>query len=246
MSDSMPRYRALAEQLRRDYLGGSALPGDRLPTEAEFCRRFGVARGTVVRAIEMLVAEGALVRRQGAGTFVSDPGLRRRQGALQSFTQSMQALEREITHQVLSVEALPEQASLALGSTEAMVRLTRLRFLDLTPMALHVSSIPTSLFRQVEAANPAALEPGKRASFSLYAAFGAAGHPVARAKESNVARLATATEAKLLQAPQPLAVMEVWRMSREASGRLIDATRAVYLTGNYSVEIELVRHGAAG
>lgn len=241
MTDSMPRYRALAAHIRRDYLDGAARPGDRLPPEAEFCRRFGVSRGTVVKAIETLVSEGALVRRQGSGTFVSDPGLRRRQGAIQSFTQSMSGHEREVAHQIISVEPLPEDAARALGSTEAMIRLTRLRLLGREPVAMHESAIPESLYRLIEEDHRAALTPGARAAFSLYAALERAGHPVLRASERNVARLASADEAKLLQAEPPVAVMEVWRMSHDAAGRLIDATRAIYLPGNYSVDIELAR-----
>ncbi|MFV0384345.1 GntR family transcriptional regulator [Paracoccus sp. (in: a-proteobacteria)] len=246
MTESLPRYRALAEQIRQDYLGGAARPGDRLPPEAEFSRRFGVARGTVVRAIEVLVAEGALVRRQGSGTFVSDPGLRRRQGRVQSFTESMRGLSRQVSHQVLSVGPVGGGDARALGSTEAMVRLSRLRFLDLEPVALHVSQIPESLFTLIVRDHGDALVPGARTTFSLYAALEEAGHPVARASERNVARLASDEEAGLLRAAPPVAVMEVWRNSRDATGRLIDATRALYLPGNYSVDIELVRQQAGG
>lgn len=50
-----------------------AAPGDRLPSEAELCERFGVSRITVRRAVDELVNEGMLVRRQGVGTFVAVP-----------------------------------------------------------------------------------------------------------------------------------------------------------------------------
>ncbi len=44
--------------------------GSRLPTESEFCQKYGVARGTVREGISELVKEGILARRRGAGTFV--------------------------------------------------------------------------------------------------------------------------------------------------------------------------------
>ena len=48
-------------------------PGDRVATEAELCRRFGVSRITVRQAMDSLVSEGILVRTAGRGTFVADP-----------------------------------------------------------------------------------------------------------------------------------------------------------------------------
>jgi GntR family transcriptional regulator len=46
-------------------------PGDRIPTEAELCASFGVARVTIRRALAVLVQSGVLEARQGAGTFIA-------------------------------------------------------------------------------------------------------------------------------------------------------------------------------
>src|ERR1700756_5441565 len=46
-------------------------PGDAIPTEAELAREAGVAIGTVRKAVDELVAQQALVRRQGKGTYVA-------------------------------------------------------------------------------------------------------------------------------------------------------------------------------
>ena len=62
---------ALAEWIGQD----AYVPGARFVTEREVCERFGVSTTTAVRALNELVAEGLLVRRQGSGTFVADsPG----------------------------------------------------------------------------------------------------------------------------------------------------------------------------
>lgn len=57
----------LAERLRH----GDWHPGDRLPTEGVLAEELGVSLGTLRRAVELLVEEGALIRRQGAGTFAA-------------------------------------------------------------------------------------------------------------------------------------------------------------------------------
>ena len=49
-------------------------PGEKLPTEPELTRLFGVGRSTIREAMKALVTRNVLVVRQGAGTFVSEKG----------------------------------------------------------------------------------------------------------------------------------------------------------------------------
>ena len=46
------------------------------PSEAQLMRKFGVGRQTAVRILNQLVAEGLIVRRKGAGNFLSKTGAR--------------------------------------------------------------------------------------------------------------------------------------------------------------------------
>lgn len=65
----------LCEQIKELILAqlkkGELRPGDKLPAGEELARSLGVSAGTVRRAMEELVSEKILVRRQGSGTFVS-------------------------------------------------------------------------------------------------------------------------------------------------------------------------------
>jgi len=67
--------RALYADVKRMILGeirtGAWPPGHRLPSENELVRQFGVSRMTVNRALRELSLEGAILRRQGAGSFVT-------------------------------------------------------------------------------------------------------------------------------------------------------------------------------
>jgi GntR family transcriptional regulator len=53
---------------------GAAAPGERLPSVRELARELAINPNTVVRAYEALERDGVLLRRQGAGCFVSDRG----------------------------------------------------------------------------------------------------------------------------------------------------------------------------
>ena len=52
--------------------GGALKPGDRVPTEPELMREFGVSRTVVREAMSRLQAAGLVATRQGVGTFVLD------------------------------------------------------------------------------------------------------------------------------------------------------------------------------
>lgn len=60
----------LAGALRSQIGRGRFAVGERLPSESELMRRYGVGRSTVREAVRMLVDAGLLRVRQGAGTFV--------------------------------------------------------------------------------------------------------------------------------------------------------------------------------
>lgn len=61
-------YRSVVEGI----VTGRLRRGERLPAARDLARRLDIARNTVVAAFDELVAEGFLVARVGAGTFVAD------------------------------------------------------------------------------------------------------------------------------------------------------------------------------
>jgi len=68
----IPIYYQLKECIKEKIRRGEFKPGDRIPTEQELCRMFGISRTPVRQALTELVYEGVLYRRPGRGTFVSD------------------------------------------------------------------------------------------------------------------------------------------------------------------------------
>lgn len=66
-----PLYEQVRTRLIEGISAGEWKAGEPIPSEAELARGFGVAIGTIRKAVDSLVAERALVRRQGKGTFVT-------------------------------------------------------------------------------------------------------------------------------------------------------------------------------
>ena len=66
----LPKYAQLREVLFAAIKDGYWGPGSKLPPEGKLIRSTPFSLGTVQRALRSLVEEGAIVRRQGLGTFV--------------------------------------------------------------------------------------------------------------------------------------------------------------------------------
>lgn len=66
----LPKYLQLRESIACAIRDGAPAEGDRLPPEEALVQMSGFSLGTVQKALNLLVADGMLVRRQGAGTFV--------------------------------------------------------------------------------------------------------------------------------------------------------------------------------
>jgi GntR family transcriptional regulator len=69
-------HRQLAQRLRAAIADGIYKPGERIPTEPELIQRYGVSRITARQAVDHLVREGRVIRKQGKGTFVAEPVVR--------------------------------------------------------------------------------------------------------------------------------------------------------------------------
>ena len=69
---AIPLYQQIAYDLRDAIVSDVYHVGARIPTEPELSRLYKVSRITVRKAMEILVQEGYLVKRQGKGTFVRE------------------------------------------------------------------------------------------------------------------------------------------------------------------------------
>jgi GntR family transcriptional regulator len=95
-----PAYQTLREQLRGEIAAGNYRDGARLPTESELVAQHGLSRQTVRRAFQDLVAEGAVYRVPGRGTYASEPGRRylRQLGSIED----LMSLSDDTTMEVLA------------------------------------------------------------------------------------------------------------------------------------------------
>src|SRR2546428_7348108 len=66
-----PLHRQIYLKLRNAILAGRISPGAQIPSSRDLARELGVARNTVLNAVEQLIAEGYLQGEHGSGTYVN-------------------------------------------------------------------------------------------------------------------------------------------------------------------------------
>ena len=70
MTDRSSKLMRVADRFRQGILSGLYLPGDRLPTDEDIAREFGINKRTVAGGLARLVAEGLITRAPGRGSVV--------------------------------------------------------------------------------------------------------------------------------------------------------------------------------
>ncbi len=149
-SDSpVPLYYQLKEIIIDGINKGEYGVGDLIPSENQLCKIYNVSRSTSQKALDELVHEGILTRKQGIGTFVTAPRIEQALSNFYSFSDAVKAHGYEHEAKVLSasVEApTAKQAKvLNISQDEPVVVLTRLRLVNGVPFVLETSCIPEKL-----------------------------------------------------------------------------------------------------
>ncbi len=143
-----PLYYQIEKEILGEIHTGRIQSGDRLPSEMEIIRRFGVSRITARRVLEDLIKQGVAYSQQGRGTFVALPHTQEVSGFL-SFTQDMRLRGLEPSSQVLFFAEIEPDRQLAkrlqLQPGETAYRLKRVRCADGAPVVLEISHVPVKL-----------------------------------------------------------------------------------------------------
>lgn len=204
-----PLYEVVKRYVSEAIVMGAWPPGTILPGEITLAQNFGVAVGTVRRALNDLTREGMLTRRRKTGTVVTG---RTPHHSLRSFFQFFRlhaadgSLVRSVP-KVLSVTAGlaegEEAERLQLAHDSQVIHIHRLRYIDARPIMRDRLSIPRVLV-------PDFSLKAEDMPDLLYAhLLERYGIRVAVVREQLTAVLADSEDSKLLQLPSPSAVLRI-------------------------------------
>jgi DNA-binding GntR family transcriptional regulator len=191
-------------ELSRAIINGEFSSSGKLPNEEQLCERFEVSRITLREAVQGLIQDGYLVRRQGSGTYVTRrPSLRNSLDTNFSYTEFMERSGIRPTKKLISarmVAADEETAdALALTAESPVAKIRRVRLADGRPAVYSVDYLPADLVT---------LRTDRRElGGSLYRLLADKGHPVDHgeaivapaAADADLARYLNVREGTLLQ-----------------------------------------------
>ena len=230
-SSAQPLYQQLQRSLRSAIENRIIGPDDALPPERDLAEMLKVSRITVRKAIDELVEDGLLIRKQGSGTFVSNR-VEKNFAKLTSFSEDMRARDREPRSVWLNraVGTVTPEESLTLRSSPGtpVFRFHRIRFADDAPMALEYATVLATCLPSLEAVET-----------SLYEALEHAGNRPVRALQRLRAVLLTAEQAKLLKAQEREAGLLVARVGYLKDGRAVEFSQSFYRGEIYDFVAEL-------
>ncbi|MCX8023823.1 MAG: GntR family transcriptional regulator [Thermanaerothrix sp.] len=148
-----PLYYQIEQQILEEIHQGRLKPGDRLPSEPELSRRFGVSRITIRRALKDLSQQGIIYSRQGKGTFVAQARIREISG-FRSFSDDIRARGLTPSSRVVDFNRVPadEMVAQRLGVEvgESVYCLQRVRLANDQPVAFEIAYLPERLCPDLE------------------------------------------------------------------------------------------------
>jgi GntR family transcriptional regulator len=183
-------------ELKRAIIEGEFPPTSKLPNEETLCTRYNVSRITLREAVRGLIEDGYVIRRQGAGTFVtSGPALRNSLDTNFSYTEYLESTGIRASKKVLESrrvtadEEVADELELEPGSEVVMIR--RVRIAGRRPAIYSIDNLPADI---VDAKRDV-----KAFSGSLYKLLSSRGHDVDHARTIITPVVATPEIAAILE-----------------------------------------------
>lgn len=150
VTSTIPLFEQLKKELKEKIKSGIYMPGQKIPTEAELSKIYGVSRITIRRAVEELSKEGILTKIQGKGTFVQEKRLSRKIEHTISFSDACIANHMIPGSHVNKREVFPPhshpiQESGCFGN-DSVVYIQRIRTADDVPIMCENNYYPYSTY----------------------------------------------------------------------------------------------------
>ena len=223
------RYRAIAEDLRRQVSEGVLGAGRLLPSEAELGDSYGASRVTIRRALELLRDEGLIDARQGFGWFVAVAPLRQSTARLGTIEGQLIDSGIHPERQILefAFEVGDDDIARLLG-TKDVLRVKRLNLADGEPFAVVTVWCRADLGQNLSRADV------ERSPF-----YELLDVPLAKAVQTIAADAATSADAKLLGVPTASPVLRCRRVTSDRQGRAVLVSEHLFPAHRTEFVVEL-------
>lgn len=218
-------YTQIADDLRAQIAAGGLRPGDDVPTEAELAERWRTSRGPIRNALALLRSEGLIETGRGRPARVVARKASQAVDVSVPFTRWARDLgvRPGARTQELSLRRAGDRAErLGVSPDDIVVSVVRLRLLDDRPTMLERLFFIEEVGRRLFDVDP------DEVSITEYLA--SIGHPIVGLEHQIDAVAADEQDASLLRVPQGTPILRLSRISRDADGRIFEASEDRYLS----------------
>jgi GntR family transcriptional regulator len=126
---------------------------DKLDSEREICKKYGVSRTTVREALDELEKSKYIYKVQGKGNFISPRVVEQDLIKVSSFTEEMKKLGKNPTSKLLSFEITEANnkisRKLKIEENELVFKISRVRIADDIPMIYEITYLPYERFKEL-------------------------------------------------------------------------------------------------
>ncbi|MFJ4999988.1 GntR family transcriptional regulator [Microbacterium sp. NPDC088619] len=218
-------YTQIADDLRAQIATGTLRPGDDVPTESELAERWHTSRGPIRNALAALRSEGLIETGRGRPARVVSRKASQAVDVSVPFTRWARDLgvTPGAQTQELSLRRAGDRAELlGVSPDDTIVSVVRLRLLDGRPTMLERLFYTEAVGRRLLDVDTDAI--------SITEYLGSVGHPIVGLEHQIDAVAADEQDAALLRVPMGTPILRLSRISRDASGRIFEASEDRYLS----------------
>ncbi|MFC1866785.1 GntR family transcriptional regulator [Thermodesulfobacteriota bacterium] len=239
-NDPTPLYMQIAREIRSAIRSGKYPPGSRIPSESALSKKYNVGRITTRQALNILVDENLIIKKQGQGTFVSSELIHQELSDLQTITEVLLSKGVKPRIRVISNKTVlpPEKIriELFLGKGEKVIQIKRLYFIGPSPLCLVNIYLP---FQYKEIAAP--LKKAVPETETTYTLFERAGIKPDEAAHVIKAMEADKDASRWLKVPVGTPILGLERTTYLADGTPLECLFFQYRADKFGFSIKVPR-----
>ena len=230
-----PLYKQVYDYMTAKLVRGELKPSEALPSEQALAAELNVSQGTVRKALDLMVSENLLERRQGKGTFVSEYT---QESSLFRFFHFREPNGSHLIpdSKVISIKrracTKAEAKHLSLQAKEKIVELRRVRTLKNKPVIVEKIIQPLSVFPDIDK-----MDDLPNSLYTLYQEKFAIS--IVEVREELRAVTVPSDYASYLEINTGAAVLLVERASVNIDGRIVEWSEAFCKTEDFVYSVNL-------
>ncbi|MFD1440324.1 MULTISPECIES: GntR family transcriptional regulator [Lacticaseibacillus] len=232
----MYKYQQIAQSLHQMFTDGTYAPGALLPDQEQLAKQFHTTRITIRKAIQLLIVEGVVYSKRGAGTFLRKD-YRATTGGISPIDQPLGTTATQPGHKVTSkilgfAARMPnesEQEALVICPTDPVYVIDRVRYVDQQLFSYEHTIMPTAIMTITE----------DMLKGSIYAALKAHGIAIAGSHRTVYAIKATEEDVKAIGAALNDPVLVIRQVSYSVEGEPFEFSESHFPYENASVTADI-------